>query len=75
MIYGPNSVYLHSNILPILGAVVEPPILAVVSQYISHGSLFSILHSGSSAISLMGDIDLNRSVMLQKTLHTYIRWK
>eukprot|EP00118_Oscarella_pearsei_P020281 m.219130 g.219130 ORF g.219130 m.219130 type:complete len:66 (+) comp39920_c0_seq4:479-676(+) len=48
MIYGPNSVYLHSNILPILGAVVEPPILAVVSQYISHGSLFSILHSGSS---------------------------
>ncbi|XP_062514038.1 integrin-linked protein kinase-like [Corticium candelabrum] len=37
-------IFSHPNLLPVLGAVVQPPTLAVVSQFIPHGSLFLLLH-------------------------------
>jgi integrin-linked kinase len=38
-------VFNHSNLLPVLGAVVEPPTLAIVSRFIPHGSLYLVLHT------------------------------
>jgi integrin-linked kinase len=37
-------VFSHPNVLPVLGCVIEPPSLVVVSQWLALGSLYSLLH-------------------------------
>ncbi|XP_065842193.1 integrin-linked protein kinase-like isoform X2 [Oscarella lobularis] len=64
-------IFSHPNILPVLGAVVEPPILAVVSQYISHGSLFNVLHTESAGISFTENHRLEWAYDIAKAI-TYL---
>ncbi|XP_047503600.1 integrin-linked protein kinase [Pieris napi] len=40
-------IFSHPNILPVVGCCVSPPSLVVISQYMSWGSLYSLLHGGA----------------------------
>ncbi|XP_028174162.1 integrin-linked protein kinase homolog pat-4 [Ostrinia furnacalis] len=40
-------IFSHPNILPVVGCCVSPPSLIVISQYMSWGSLHSLLHGGA----------------------------
>ncbi|XP_049874595.1 integrin-linked protein kinase [Pectinophora gossypiella] len=40
-------IFSHPNILPVVGCCVSPPSLVVISQYMSWGSLHSLLHGGA----------------------------
>ncbi|KAL4706221.1 hypothetical protein ACJJTC_018405 [Scirpophaga incertulas] len=40
-------IFSHPNILPVVGCCVSPPSLIVISQYMSWGSLYSLLHGGA----------------------------
>ncbi|KAG7296300.1 hypothetical protein JYU34_021430 [Plutella xylostella] len=39
-------IFSHPNILPVVGCCISPPSLVVISQYMSWGSLYSLLHGG-----------------------------
>ncbi|XP_013134563.1 PREDICTED: integrin-linked protein kinase [Papilio polytes] len=39
-------IFSHPNILPVVGCCVSPPSLVVISQHMSWGSLYSLLHGG-----------------------------
>ncbi|CAB3260241.1 unnamed protein product [Arctia plantaginis] len=41
-------IFSHPNILPVVGCCVSPPSLVVISQYMSWGSLHSLLHGGGA---------------------------
>uniref|UniRef100_A0A6G1SKF1 Integrin-linked protein kinase n=1 Tax=Aceria tosichella TaxID=561515 RepID=A0A6G1SKF1_9ACAR len=56
-------IFSHPNVLPVIGCVIEPPSLVVVSQYLPLGSLYSLLHErkqfvvdGQQAIKFALDI-------------------
>ena len=40
----------HPNVLLFMGAVIEPPDLCIVTQYLPRGSLFKILHNSDTEI-------------------------
>ncbi|XP_038206267.1 integrin-linked protein kinase homolog pat-4-like [Zerene cesonia] len=40
-------IFSHPNILPVVGCCVSPPSLVVISQHMSWGSLYSLLHGGA----------------------------
>lgn len=42
-------IFSHPNILPVVGCCVSPPSLVVISQYMSWGSLYALLHGGGGA--------------------------
>lgn len=42
--YPKLRIFSHPNVLPLIGAVVEPPALVSVSQYLPLGSLYNLLH-------------------------------
>lgn len=43
-------IFSHPNVLPVLGCVNQPPQLAIVSQYMTHGSLHRLLHGGTGIV-------------------------
>lgn len=43
-------VFSHPNVLPVLCAVAEPPSLVLVSQFLSLGSLYNVLHERSKTL-------------------------
>ncbi|XP_041986761.1 integrin-linked protein kinase [Aricia agestis] len=43
-------IFSHPNILPVVGCCVSPPSLVVISQYMSWGSLYSLLHGGGQLV-------------------------
>ncbi|XP_023938647.1 integrin-linked protein kinase [Bicyclus anynana] len=42
-------IFSHPNILPVVGCCVSPPSLVVISQHMSWGSLYALLHGGAGA--------------------------
>ncbi|CAH2265703.1 jg4953 [Pararge aegeria aegeria] len=40
-------IFSHPNILPVVGCCVSPPSLVVISQHMSWGSLYALLHGGA----------------------------
>ncbi|CAJ1967731.1 unnamed protein product, partial [Sphenostylis stenocarpa] len=42
----------HPNIVLLMGAVIQPPKLSIVTEYLSRGSLFELLHMGNVGSSI-----------------------
>lgn len=45
-------IFSHPNVLPVVGCCNSPPNLVVISQYLSYGSLYNVLHHDQSNIVL-----------------------
>lgn len=45
-----NRIFSHPNILPVIGCCNSPPSLIVINQYMSLGSLYTLLHEGTGVI-------------------------
>lgn len=43
-------IFSHPNVLPVVGAVTKIPNLMLISQYMSYGSLYDILHEGTGIV-------------------------
>ncbi|KAJ8713265.1 hypothetical protein PYW07_013635 [Mythimna separata] len=52
-------IFSHPNILPVVGCCVSPPSLVVISQYMSWGSLYALLHGGGGGSAGTGALVLD----------------
>lgn len=43
-------IFSHPNVLPVVGCCNHPPNLVVITQYLPHGSLYSLLHQETSIV-------------------------
>ncbi|KAK7602548.1 hypothetical protein V9T40_008137 [Parthenolecanium corni] len=48
--YPKLRIFSHPNILPVIGCCNSPPNLIVINQYMPWGSLYNLLHEGSSVV-------------------------
>lgn len=70
-------IFSHPNILPVIGCVNSPPNLVVVNQWMPYGSLFQVLHVGSSLVvdshrALQFAIDVARGMSFLHSLDPLI---
>lgn len=70
-------IFSHPNILPVIGCCNSPPNLVVISQFMQHGSLYSILHEGTGLVvdtvqALKFAIDVAKGMAFLHTLEPLI---
>ncbi|GAB6027021.1 hypothetical protein CHUAL_013750 [Chamberlinius hualienensis] len=70
-------IFSHPNVLPVIGCCNAPPNLVVISQFMQHGSLYSILHEGTGLVvdtvqALKFAIDVAKGMAFLHTLEPLI---